>query len=121
MALSFFFVLLSVHAAADILLAVPTPAPEEGGEPDAEWVTLHATQVRRMLSMLPVDMPLEASEVAGGARRSTPGMIMAAAGLLNENPDATDEDIDAAITNICRCGTFTRVRKGIHLAKTKKA
>lgn len=50
-----------------------------------------------------------------------PGMIMAAAGLLNENPDATDEDIDAAITNICRCGTFTRVRKGIHLAKTKKA
>ena len=50
-----------------------------------------------------------------------PGMIMAAAGLLNENPDATDEDIDASITNICRCGTFTRVRKGIHLAKTKKA
>jgi isoquinoline 1-oxidoreductase alpha subunit len=50
-----------------------------------------------------------------------PGMIMAAAGLLNENPEATDEDIDAAITNICRCGTFTRVRKGIHLAKTKKA
>jgi len=50
-----------------------------------------------------------------------PGMIMAAAGLLNENPDATDEDIDATITNICRCGTFTRVRKGIHLAKTKKA
>ena len=50
-----------------------------------------------------------------------PGMIMAAAGLLNDNPDATDEDIDATITNICRCGTFTRVRKGIHLAKTKKA
>lgn len=48
-----------------------------------------------------------------------PGMIMAVAGLLNEKPDATDEDIDQQITNICRCGTLARVRKGIHLAKTK--
>ena len=50
-----------------------------------------------------------------------PGMIMAVAGMLNDNPNPTDEDIDAQITNICRCGTFARVRKGIHLAKTKKA
>jgi isoquinoline 1-oxidoreductase subunit alpha len=50
-----------------------------------------------------------------------PGMIMAVAGLLNGNPNPTDEDIDQEITNICRCGTFTRVRKGVHLAKTKKA
>jgi isoquinoline 1-oxidoreductase alpha subunit len=48
-----------------------------------------------------------------------PGMMMAAAGLLASNPDATDADIDNQITNICRCGTFQRVRKGIHLAKTK--
>jgi len=48
-----------------------------------------------------------------------PGMIMAVAGLLNDKPDATDEDIDQQITNICRCGTLARVRKGIHLAKTK--
>ncbi|MEL6285573.1 MAG: (2Fe-2S)-binding protein [Pseudomonadota bacterium] len=48
-----------------------------------------------------------------------PGMIMAVAGLLNENPDASDEDIDQQITNICRCGTLARVRKGVHLAKTK--
>ncbi len=48
-----------------------------------------------------------------------PGMIMAAAALLNESPDATDEDINETITNICRCGTLARVRKGIHLAKTK--
>lgn len=48
-----------------------------------------------------------------------PGMMMAVSALLAENPDATDEDIDAEITNICRCGTFARVRKGIHLAKTK--
>lgn len=50
-----------------------------------------------------------------------PGMIMAVAGLLNKTPDATDADIDLEITNICRCGTLARVRKGVHLAKTKKA
>jgi isoquinoline 1-oxidoreductase alpha subunit len=44
------------------------------------------------------------------------GMIMAAAALLNSNPKPTDADIDAAITNICRCGTFQEVRKAIHAA-----
>ena len=48
-----------------------------------------------------------------------PGMIMAVAGLLNDTPDPTDDDIDASITNICRCGTLARVRKGIHLAAKK--
>jgi len=45
-----------------------------------------------------------------------PGMIMSAAALLNKNPQPSDADIDANITNICRCGTFNRVRRGIHLA-----
>ena len=45
-----------------------------------------------------------------------PGMIMAAAALLNENPNPSDADINAKVTNICRCGTFNRVRSGIHLA-----
>jgi isoquinoline 1-oxidoreductase alpha subunit len=45
-----------------------------------------------------------------------PGMIMSAAALLNEKPNPTDADIDAGITNICRCGTFNRVRDGIHRA-----
>jgi len=44
------------------------------------------------------------------------GMIMAAAALLKANPKPTDADIDAAITNICRCGTFQEVRKAIHAA-----
>lgn len=48
-----------------------------------------------------------------------PGMIMAVAGMLNTNPNPSDEDIDAEITNICRCGTLARVRKGIHLAVKK--
>lgn len=45
-----------------------------------------------------------------------PGMIMTAAALLKKNPNPTDADIDAGVTNICRCGTFNRVRRGIHLA-----
>ena len=45
-----------------------------------------------------------------------PGMIMSAAALLRDNPDPSDADIDKNITNICRCGTFNRVRRGIHLA-----
>ena len=50
-----------------------------------------------------------------------PGMIMSAAALLNSNPSPSDADIDTGITNICRCGTYARVRKGIHLAaKTGK-
>ncbi len=44
------------------------------------------------------------------------GMIMAVSALLKENPKPSDADIDAAITNICRCGTFQRVREGIHQA-----
>jgi len=47
------------------------------------------------------------------------GMIMAAAALLSLKPKPTDADIDEAITNICRCGTYTRVRKAIHLAAAK--
>ena len=44
------------------------------------------------------------------------GMIMAAAALLKEKPQPTDADIDANITNICRCGTYNRVRAAIKLA-----
>lgn len=44
------------------------------------------------------------------------GMIMAAAALLKENPNPTDEDIRTEITNICRCGTYNRVLAGIKKA-----
>ena len=44
------------------------------------------------------------------------GMIMAVAALLKEKPKPTDKDIDEAITNICRCGTFQQVREAIHAA-----
>ena len=45
-----------------------------------------------------------------------PGMIMAVSALLKTKPKPTDADIDAAITNICRCGTFQQVRAAIHTA-----
>ena len=44
------------------------------------------------------------------------GMIMAAAALLQENRNPTDAQIDATMSNICRCGTYVRVREAIHVA-----
>ena len=44
------------------------------------------------------------------------GQIMAAAALLRKKANPTDEDIDAAMTNICRCGTYQRIRAGVHMA-----
>ena len=46
------------------------------------------------------------------------GMLMAAAALLKAKPKPTDQDIDETITNVCRCGTYNRVRAAIHLAAT---
>jgi isoquinoline 1-oxidoreductase alpha subunit len=46
------------------------------------------------------------------------GMLMAAAALLKDKPNPTDEDIDNYVTNICRCGTYPRVRAAIHRAAT---
>ena len=44
------------------------------------------------------------------------GQIMAAAALLEKNPKPTDAEIDEAMTNICRCGTYQRVRAAVHMA-----
>ena len=44
------------------------------------------------------------------------GQIMAAAALLAANPRPTDKDIDSAMTNICRCGTYQRIRAAVHMA-----
>jgi isoquinoline 1-oxidoreductase alpha subunit len=48
-----------------------------------------------------------------------PGILMAAAGLLERRPDPTDAEIHEAITNLCRCGTYTRVRRAIHAAAAR--
>ncbi len=49
------------------------------------------------------------------------GMIMAAASLLAQNPNPSDADIRSEITNICRCGTYTRVLAGVKLAAERMA
>ncbi len=48
------------------------------------------------------------------------GMIMSAAALLAKTPQPTDADIDATMTNLCRCGTYARVRQAIHAAARGK-
>lgn len=51
-----------------------------------------------------------------------PGMIMSVSAFLHENPEPDDEAINRSITNICRCGTYPRIRKAIHrAAKTARA
>jgi isoquinoline 1-oxidoreductase alpha subunit len=49
------------------------------------------------------------------------GMIMSAAALLAKNPNPTDADIDESITNICRCGTYARIRAAVHTAANTPA
>ena len=48
------------------------------------------------------------------------GMIMTTVALLEKTPDPSDIDIDQAVTNICRCGTYPRIRKAIHRAAASK-
>ena len=48
------------------------------------------------------------------------GQIMAAAALLRRKPKPTDQDIDDAMTNICRCGTYQRIRAAVHIAAGRK-
>ena len=48
------------------------------------------------------------------------GQIMAAAALLRKSPKPTDQDIDDAMSNICRCGTYQRIRAAVHIAASRK-
>jgi isoquinoline 1-oxidoreductase subunit alpha len=73
------------------------------------------------IEMLSVDRshPLQQAFVASGAVQCgfcTPGMIMAASALLKRNPSPSDEDINEAITNICRCGVYPRLHAAIQQA-----
>lgn len=68
------------------------------------------------------DHPLQAAWTAQQVPQCgycQPGMIMAAAALLAERPHPTDAEIDAGVTNICRCGTYARIRKAIHAAANR--
>jgi isoquinoline 1-oxidoreductase alpha subunit len=49
------------------------------------------------------------------------GQILAAVALLRKTPDPSDKEIDEAMTNLCRCGTYARIRSAIHAAAKKKS
>lgn len=82
---------------------------------------LAGTQIRTIESLGGPDKP-HALQVAWIAEQvpqcgyCQSGMLMAAAALLERKPRPTDADIDEAMTNICRCGTYQRVRAAIHRA-----
>jgi len=64
--------------------------------------------------------PVQAAWIAGNVPQCgycQPGQVMAAAALLSKNPNPSDADIDKAMAgNLCRCGTYQRIRKAIHAA-----
>ncbi|MFL6548962.1 MAG: (2Fe-2S)-binding protein [Povalibacter sp.] len=68
--------------------------------------------------------PLQRAWLAGNVPQCgycQAGMLMAAAALLKEQPQPTDEQIDQFVTNICRCGTYPRIRAAIHAAAREMA
>ncbi len=70
------------------------------------------------------DHPLQRAWVEEGVPQCgycQSGQIMAAAALLASRPSPTDDEIDALMSNICRCGTYVRIRRGIHRAAAELA
>ncbi len=74
---------------------------------------------------IPEDHPVKKAWIADDVPQCGychPGQIMSAVALLNEKPKPSDSDIDDFMTgNICRCGTYQRIRRAIHLASTMMA
>ena len=97
------------------------------GQPTRSCVTpVSAAQDRKVTTIEGLSSSAGRAVQAAWIERNVPqcgycqsGMIMAVAGLLKDKPKPTDADIDAALTNICRCGTYQRVRAGIHAAAAK--
>lgn len=83
--------------------------------------SLHGREIKTIegASLGEVLHPVQRAWVAGNVPQCgycQPGQIMATIAFLEANPDPTDEEIDSAITNLCRCGTYNRIRKAIHRA-----
>lgn len=100
----------TVHVDGQAVRSCVTPAAAAKGK-----------QVRTIESLGTVDKPhrLQSAWIAEQVPQCgycQSGMLMAAAALLEKNPKPSDADIDAAMTNLCRCGTYQRVRAAIHRA-----
>jgi isoquinoline 1-oxidoreductase alpha subunit len=105
----------TVHLDGEAVRSCVTPVSRAAGE---EIVTIEGLTPE-------IARPLQQAWVAEDVPQCgycQSGQIMAAAVLLRENPKPTDQDIDDAMTgNICRCGTYQRIRRAIHLAAKMKA
>jgi isoquinoline 1-oxidoreductase alpha subunit len=100
----------SVHINGEVMRSCSIPVGSI--KPTDKIVTIEALSANRshpvQKAWLAVDVP------QCGYCQS--GQIMAAAALLRKHPQPTDKDIDDAMTNICRCGTYQRIREAVHLA-----
>ena len=100
----------TVHLNDEVIRACVTPVRRADGKrvTTIEALAEHGKLHRVQQAWVDLDVP------QCGYCQS--GMLMAAAALLERTPKPTDADIDAAITNICRCGSYQRVRAAIHAA-----
>jgi isoquinoline 1-oxidoreductase alpha subunit len=100
----------TVHVDGEAVRSCVTPASEAAG---TEIITIEGLSSD---GGHPVQQAWTAENVAQ-CGYCQPGQIMAAAALLAKNPNPTDADIDAAMSgNLCRCGTYQRIRRAIHRA-----
>jgi isoquinoline 1-oxidoreductase alpha subunit len=101
----------TVHIAGEPVRSCLLPVGSIGGQPVMTIEAIHTTPNGQKVQQAWLDKEV----VQCGYCQS--GQIMAATALLNQTPKPTDADIDAAMSgNICRCGTYVRIRDAIHTA-----
>ena len=101
----------SVHINGEVLRSCAMPRRRREGRPTASSPSRACRATARIRCRRP-GLALDVPQC--GYCQS--GQIMAAAALLTKTPKPTDADIDEAMTNICRCGTYQRIRAAVHLA-----
>jgi isoquinoline 1-oxidoreductase subunit alpha len=103
----------TVHVAGEPVRSCLLPASAVGSQPVTTIEAIGNTPNGRKVQ----EAWLDKEVVQCGYCQS--GQIMAATALLNQTPNPTDAEIDAAMSgNICRCGTYVRIREAIHSAAT---
>ncbi len=100
----------TVHVEGEVVRSCGIPVSSVEGKRIATIEGIGSTRIGRTLqkAWIAEDVPQ--------CGYCQPGFIMGASALLRREPEPTDRQIDAAITNLCRCGTYNRVRRAIHRA-----
>jgi len=99
----------TVHVNGQAVRSCSVPAEQVAG---AEVVTIEGLGGERLHAAQQAWIEMQVPQCG----YCQPGFLMAAAALLAEKPKPTDAEIDAALTNICRCGTYQSIRKAVHRA-----